>query len=65
VGPGARRDRVHPAARDALGHRGENFLLFFGVALIVVVLALPKGIAGTLADRLGTARARRGAQEER
>jgi branched-chain amino acid transport system permease protein len=47
------------------GTEGENFLLFFGVALIVVVLALPKGIAGTLADRLGTARARRGAQEER
>ncbi|MFF5987247.1 branched-chain amino acid ABC transporter permease [Prauserella flavalba] len=46
------------------GTEGEDFLLFFGVALIVVVLVLPKGIVGSLADRAHLARARRAGKED-
>lgn len=41
------------------GTDGEDFLLFFGVALVLVVLVLPKGIVGTALSR------RRGREEAR
>lgn len=46
------------------GTEGEDFLIFFGVALIVVVLTLPRGIVGSLADRWHRARARRAGKED-
>ncbi|OZM70442.1 branched-chain amino acid ABC transporter permease [Amycolatopsis antarctica] len=41
------------------GTDGEDFLVFFGIALVIVVLLLPKGIVGTLADRATAGRRKR------